>query len=244
MKKKAFQIVCVLVFIFSSVKLGEYAYTYVEVESQLNELQHFYSESVESEQQIPETQEYVVRERFKDLLSLNNRIAGWISIDGTLLNNPILQAEDNEFYLHHNYLDEENRAGSIFMDFRNSFKELDRHTILYGHVMRNGSMFGGLANFSEQSYAEEHAVIPFETLYKSYDLYVFSSYETTTDFYYIETNFTDESYSEFLKDIKSRSNISMPIKVDHTDSIVTLSTCTISPRDNERFVVHAKVVEK
>lgn len=244
MKKKAIQIVCVMVFIFSAVKLGQYAYTYIEVESQLKEIQHVYSGSVELEQPQDETKEYVVRERFQELLALNNRIVGWISLNGTELDNPILQAEDNEFYLHHNYLDEESRAGSIFMDFRNDFEELGKHTILYGHVMRNGSMFGGLANYNEQSYAEEHAVISFETLYASYDLYVFAAYETTTDFYYIETDFTEESYNEFLNDIQSRSKISMPIQVNETDRIVTLSTCTTSSRDNERFVVHAKVVEK
>ncbi|WP_332649638.1 class B sortase [Lysinibacillus sp. 54212] len=242
MKKKVVQIVCVIVFIFSAVMLGQYAYTYIEVESQLNEVQQVYSGSVEKEQQ-EEAKEYAVRERFQELLRLNERIVGWIALNGTKLDNPIMHAEDNEFYLHHNYLDEENRAGSIFMDFRNDFKELGIHTILYGHVMRNESMFGGLSNFSDQTYAEEHAVISFDILYTSYELYILTAYKTTTDFYYIETDFTEESYGDFLNDITSRSEISMPIKVNTTDRIVTLSTCTISPNDNERFVVHAKVVE-
>ena len=105
-------------------------------------------------------------------------------------------------------------------------------------------MFGDLSKFADQSYAEAHPAFLYETPDKRYELQVFAAYETTTDFYYIETEFTDESYAAFLQDIKSRSKIDIPVAVGVEDRIATFSTCTTSVDDEERFVVHAKVVER
>ena len=104
----------------------------------------------------------------------------------------------------------------------------DRHTIFYGHVLRNGTMFGDLAKFANQAYASSHPFFQYETLDSRYELHVFASYETTTDFYYIETQFTNETFATFLQDITARSVIDMPVQVDATDNIVTFSTCTTS----------------
>lgn len=181
--------------------------------------------------------------KLEQLQQQNERIIGWLSLEGTRLDNPVLQAEDNDFYLVHNFLDERRRGGSIFADYRNDVFN-DRHTIFYGHVLRNGTMFGDLAKFSEQSYADNHPIFRYETKDKSYILQVFAAYETTTAFYYIETDFTEETFTQFLAEIQSRSEIEMPIDVTANDRIVTFSTCTTSLNDTERFVVHAKLVEQ
>ena len=170
----------------------------------------------------------------------NKNIVGWLSLEGSRLNNPVLQTDNNEFYLSHNYLDEKSRGGSIFIDFRNEALN-DRHTIFYGHVLRNGSMFGELAKYADQQYANEHPVFTYETNDVTYLLEVFAAYKTTTDVYYLETQFTDETFGKFLSEIKGRSVITMPVEVTIEDNIVTLSTCTTSVNDTERFVVHAKV---
>ena len=211
-----------VVMISCAVVLVQYAVSYREVTQDLEEAQ-------QSELAILQQQ--------------NARILGWLSLDETRLDNPVLQATDNDFYLTHNYLDEKSRGGSIFADFRNDVLQ-DRHTIFYGHVLRNGTMFGDLAKFNEQSYAESHPTFYYETNDKKYALHVFAAYNTTTDHYYIETQFTDETYSAFLQDIQSRSAIIMPVDVTMQDKIVTFSTCTTSQNDRERFVVHAKVVEQ
>ena len=220
--KRFIQIVCIVVMIYSGVQLAKYMYTYVAVEKELEEAQHT---------------------ELTKLQAVNPRIVGWLTLEGTRLNNPVLQAADNDFYLRHNYKDEESRGGSIFMDFRNDANELGRHTIFYGHVLRNGTMFGDLAKFAEQGYANEHPVFFYETTQSKYELHVFAAYETTTDFYYIETNFTDDTYMTFVNEIQARSAITMPVTVNETDRIVTFSTCTTSANDEERFVVHAKIVE-
>lgn len=169
-------------------------------------------------------------------------VVGWLSLEDSRLDNPVLQTTDNDFYLTHNYVGEKSRGGSIYMDYRNESMQ-DRHTIFYGHVLRNETMFGGLSKFAEQAYADKHPVFYYETADTKYALEVFASYETTTDFYYIETQFTDETYRGFLADIYERSVIQMAVDVAVTDRIATFSTCTTSQNDEERFVVHAKVVE-
>ena len=224
--KRLIQIVCIVVMIYSGVQLGKFVYTYFAVEKELEEVQ-----------KVVQYAELIA------LQDINPRIVGWLTLEGTRLDNPVLQATDNDFYLRHNYKDEESRGGSIFMDFRNDAAELERHTIFYGHVLRNGTMFGDLAKFAEQAYANEHPVLFYETTQKKYELHVFAAYETTTDFYYIETDFTDDSYMTFVNEIQARSVITMPVSVSETDRIVTFSTCTTSANDEERFVVHAKVVE-
>lgn len=212
--------------IYSGVQLAKYMYTYVAVEKELEQVQ-----------QVAQHTE------LRELQAVNPRIVGWLTLEGTRLNNPVLQAADNDFYLRHNYKDEESRGGSIFMDFRNDANELGHHTIFYGHVLRNGTMFGDLAKFADQAYANEHPVFFYETTQSKYELHVFAAYETTTDFYYIETHFTDDTYMTFVNEIQARSAITMPITVNETDRIVTFSTCTTSANDEERFVVHAKIVE-
>lgn len=224
--KQFIQISCIIVMIYSGVQLAKYVYTYFAVEKELEEVQLV-----------------VQNEELTALQDIHPNIVGWLTLEGTRLNNPILQAADNDFYLRHNYKDEESRGGSIFMDFRNDANELGRHTIFYGHVLRNGTMFGDLDKFAEQAYANEHPVLSYETTKNKYELHVFAAYETTTDFYYIETNFNDDSYMTFVNEIKERSVITMPVTVNETDRIVTFSTCTTSANDEERFVVHAKVVE-
>ena len=224
--KQLIQIICIVVMIYSGVQLAKYIYTYFAVEKELEEVQ-----------------QVVQHAELRALQDINPRIVGWLTLGGTRLDNPVLQATDNDFYLRHNYKDEESRGGSIFMDFRNDAAELERHTIFYGHVLRNGTMFGDLAKFAEQAYATEYPVLFYETTKKKYELHVFAAYETTTDFYYIETDFTDDSYMTFVNEIQARSVITMPVTVNEMDKIVTFSTCTTSANDEERFVVHAKVVE-
>lgn len=223
--RKFVQIVSGIVMIICAGIIIRYFFGYEKVEKEL-----------ENAQQIVEQSELAT------LQQQNDHIIGWLTLENTRLNNPVLQRDNNEFYLAHNYLDEKSRGGSIFADFRNDVME-DRHTIFYGHVLRNGTMFGDLPKFREQAYAEAHPVFYYETNDKRYALHVFAAYETTTDFYYIKTQFTDSTYTQFLEEIKQRSDIKLPVHVTATDKIVTLSTCTTSQNDKERFVVHAKVVE-
>lgn len=237
------------IFLYSAFSLAKYLYTYYETSKSLEEVQMIYQSTLTTlEDEAVETSStpFTIRPQFKDLLTVNNNIVGWISTDGTKLNNPILQAENNDFYLNHNVKDRESRAGSVFMDYRNDVQDINRNTILYGHAMKNSTMFGSLKNYLNQQYADEHPIIYLDTLYEGYDVEVFAAYETTIDFYYIETEFkSSDVFLKFLDEIQARSAIEMNVEIGPEDKILTLSTCKDSVlSDDHRFVVQGKLVKR
>ncbi|MFJ7664421.1 class B sortase [Lysinibacillus sp. NPDC097162] len=243
------------IFLYAGFALVKYVYTYYESSKSLKEVQTIYAETLATiqkevvDEEISDAEiksKYTIRPQFHDLLAVNDRIVGWISVDNTKLNNPILHADNNEFYLNHNYKDRESRAGSVFMDYRNDTLDISRNTILYGHAMKDGTMFGSLKNYLNQDYANAHRTIYLDTLYEGYDVEVFAAYETTIDFYYIETEFkTDEEFIQFIGEVQKRSTIDMNVDVGPDDKIITLSTCKDSViSDDHRFVVQGKLVKR
>jgi len=254
-KSKLLTVLYLSIFLYSGFVLVKYVYTYYESSKSLKEVQTIYAETLATiqeevvEEDISTTEietKYTIRPQFHDLLAVNKRIVGWISVDNTKLNNPILHADNNEFYLNHNYKDRESRAGSVFMDYRNDALDISRNTILYGHAMKDGTMFGSLKNYLNQDYADAHRTIYLDTLYEGYDIEVFAAYETTIDFYYIETEFkTDEEFLQFIGEVQKRSTIDMNVDIGLDDKIITLSTCKDSViSDDHRFVVQGKLVKR
>lgn len=214
----------------------------------MEELQQVYVDQVETYERTEAIQqeELIISPYFYELLELNEQIVGWLTIPNTSVNYPIVQGTDNEFYLSHNIKMETSAAGSIFMDYRNSMSLQNHHTILYGHRMKDGTMFGSLTNFLDEEFFEENAFFQYETLTESYELEVFSVYVTTTDFDYIKTNFvSDEEYRQFLQQIKQKSLYQPMIDISEKDRIFTLSTCDYTfDKEDGRLVIHAKVKEK
>ena len=235
-------VVSLTVFVYSIYALGSIFYDYYHNRQVLADVQDIY-DSLE----IPEEVSYgEFRSQFLDLHEINPEIVGWISVEGTIINYPILQATDNEYYLDRNYKKEESRAGSIFMDYRNDVEKENRNTIVYGHRMKDNTMFNSLTNYLDEDFFKNHKTINYDTMYGSYDAEVFAVYYTTTDFDYIQTDFaSDEEYAAFLNEVEQKSEIQADFDVNADDEIVTLSTCdyTLDP-DEGRLVVHAKIVNK
>ncbi|GKV64068.1 MULTISPECIES: class B sortase [unclassified Sporosarcina] len=252
---KLMPFVYLAVFLYSGYLLVQYLYTYIEAAGTLKETQEIYETALENEAEpavsVGSNKEdilsrYTMRPQFDELHKINDDIVGWISVEGSKVNNPILQAEDNDFYLNRNFKGDYSRAGSVFMDYRNDVTDMSRNTVIYGHAMRNDTMFGSLKKFGDQDYANKHSVIYVDTLYEGYDIEVFAAYETTIDFYYIETHFqSDEEFAGFLGEVESRSLIEMPVEVGPDDKIVTLSTCNNSVNSKDkRYVVQGKLVKR
>jgi len=187
-----------------------------------------------------------VRSGFDELLKQNEDVVGWITIEDTQVDYPILHSSDNFDYLKTNYYGDESRAGSIFMDFRNDITSSDLNTVIYGHRMKDGSMFQQLTKFLEQDFFEEHRTFQYDTLYESYEAEIFAVYHTLTDFNYIETDFpSDEAYEKLLNQIQEKSIFQTDIELSADDPIITLSTCDYQlDADDGRLVVHAKLVKK
>ena len=168
---------------------------------------------------------------------------GWIKIDNTNINYPIVQGKDNSFYLdkdiNKNYLS----SGSIFMNYLNHGFN-DENTVLFGHHMRNKTMFAQLKKYKEKEffYGNNDIVIEVENG-KVLKYKVFSAYVTDAKDNYIKTNFDDkDQYKEFLEDIKNKSLYKSDIDVNENDKIITLSTCSYEFND-ARMIVHGKLLK-
>ena len=169
----------------------------------------------------------------------NEDVVGWIIMNQNKINYPILKSNDNNFYLTRDYNKKHNQSGSIFMDYRNNdFK--DKNTVIYGHSMLDGTMFGSLREMFKKGYFDTKN----NNYIKIYDLnskeiiyQIFSYYIIDTENYYITTTFTtEEQYKIFIDKITKRSYKNFNIKIDTTDQILTLSTCS---SNNKRKVLHA-----
>lgn len=191
--------------------------------------------------------EPVVRSKFHGLLELNADTAGWIEITDTNISYPVVQGEDNDYYLTHDFKGERSKAGSIFMDFRNQIGEtFDKNIVLYGHRMKDGTMFAGLRAYLKQDFFDKHRVFRFETLYEEYEAEVFAVYRTTTSFDYIRTSFADNrEFLNFVDEIKERSIYKTDTTIGANDVILTLSTCDyLLDAEEGRLVLQGKLTAR
>ncbi|MCR5608806.1 MAG: class B sortase [Lachnospiraceae bacterium] len=179
---------------------------------------------------------------FDKLKDVNEDIIGWIYSYDTAINYPIVQGEDNDYYLKHLFNKKSNKAGSIFMDAINNRDFTDDNTMIYGHHMNNGSMFASLSNYKSQSYYEAHPYIYIVTPDKDYRIEVFSGYVTDFDSEaYTVTFADDESKEDFIKKVKKKSSFKSKVEVSAEDYLITLSTCDYTYK-NARYAVHGKLV--
>lgn len=182
---------------------------------------------------------------FNDLLAKNSDTVGWIQVQGTNINYPIVQTTNNDYYLNHAFDKTENKAGWVYMDYRNNAVEFNQNTIIYAHSRYNGTMFGSLKNILNSSWYtnKENHIIRLSTPTENTMWQVFSVYTIPKESYYITPSFpTDESYQEFLNTIRGRSEVDFSGTVSIGDKVLTLSTC----KDNfgNRIVMHAKLIKK
>jgi sortase B len=192
--------------------------------------------SIEIDKTVPKT----VQERFKKLLQTNEDVVGWLRIDGTKVDYPVLQSEDNDFYLKHDIQKDKNVNGSIFMDHRNNIETNNRHIIVYGHNMKNRTMFAALLNYESRWYLKQHPIIEFDTLYGNEKWGIFSVHFTDTDYDYIQTDFIDDGhFRSYIDNLQKKSLHKSQIELSDKDVVLTLSTCS-SSSDKARFAVHAR----
>lgn len=181
------------------------------------------------------------KEEGKKIEDINEDYRGWIKIKNTNIDYPILQAKDNDYYLNKDINKQQLDSGSIFMDYLNNNEFNSKNTIIFGHNMKNGTMFGELKKYKDESFFRENNNIEIETKdgekinYKIFSVYIASSQEN-----YIKTQFeTNEEFREYLERAEIRSMYKTDIPLSESDKIITLSTCSYEQEDG-RLVIHAK----
>lgn len=191
------------------------------------------------------TQGLKPRNNFSVALAENPDVAGRISIGGVGIDYLVMQSKDNELYLRTGYSGDKSRLGSVFLDYRcdASLNPPHGHYIVYGHNIESGAMFHNLLKYKDEDTFWGSRIIRFDTLYNDYSWEIFSAYTTTTDFYYIDTVFKDSGeWLDFLYEIQKKSIFETNTALSPDDAVLTLSTCT-NVSDNERFVIHARLVK-
>lgn len=182
---------------------------------------------------------------FNELLKKNPDTVGWIKVNGTNINYPVVQTNNNDYYLTHAYDKTTNDAGWIYADYRNNMTNFDKNTIIYGHGRLNNTMFGSLKNITNSSWYDnkDNYIIKFSTPTENTLWQVFSVYTIPVESYYLQTKFnSDDQYNEFLQTIKNRSVKDFSAKVNSNDKIITLSTCK-DVAGTKRVVMHAKLIK-
>lgn len=172
----------------------------------------------------------------------NEDIVGWLYCEDTPINYPIVQAEDNDYYLHRLPDGTYNSSGTLFVDYRNNGDFSDLNTIVYGHNMKNDSMFGTLPNYKEQSYYEEHPVLWLLTPERDYKLEPIAGYVTQNDDEIYSGVQSDEELLALVEDAVLQSNFFSSVSLGENDRIVTLSTCSYE-YENARYVLLARLTE-
>ncbi len=187
---------------------------------------------------------------YERLYEANADFAGWITIAGTEIDYPVMQAvsESSDFYLNHDFNGAEDINGSIFLDSRNNLESPNDNMIVYGHNMKSGMMFGGLKDYLDKNYWMEHKTITFDTIYEKavYEIIAVClsqvAAEEAGDFRYYD--FIDagnkKAFKNYVENVKALNIMDEPVKVSYGDKLLTLSTCNNYTKDGRLFLVAKK----
>ena len=180
---------------------------------------------------------------FEKLKEINNDTVGWLTVNNTKIDYPVVQSTDNDYYLYRDYYKNKNRHGWIYMDYRNNIEDLSDNTIIFGHNLANQKMFGTLRYVTNPSWYKKSSnqIITFNTTKANMKWQIISIYKIPVTNDYLVANFaSSEDKLNFLDMITQRSIYDFNATYDENTKIITLSTCSNGSKD--RLVVHAKLI--
>ncbi|MCM1118985.1 MAG: class B sortase [bacterium] len=199
----------------------------------------------EGERVIPE-----ILDEYKNLYNSNKRLIGWLKIDDTNIDYPVMQTTDNEYFLTHNINQKSDRNGALFLDKDCDVIEPSTNLIIYGHHMKSGTMFGTLDKYSSEEFYKEHPVIQFDSIYEkgTYEImYVFRSRiyneeDVVFKYYQFIDALSEQEFDSNMQEMAALSLYDTGVTARYGDHLLTLSTCDYYVEDG-RFVVVAKKIE-
>ena len=190
--------------------------------------------------------------KVKKLQEENADIVGWLEIEGTDINYPVLQGKDDEYYMTHNYKKEYSRNGSIFLSKDYNWDIPSNNLLIYGHNLNNGTMFQELLKYKDEEFYKEHQIIRFTTAFEDVEFEIISVFQSRVyykseknvfRYYYFVNPETEEEYNEFVESAKRVSLYEIEATANYGDSLITLSTCSYHVKDG-RFAVVGKKINK
>lgn len=238
--------IAVMVFLFSAFKLVTIFREYNKGEKEYEEIVQTVIKEVEpTVEENTEAAEPAFTVDFAKLQEMNPETVGWIRFDEpSSISYPVVKGPDNDKYLKTTFEGKKNAAGALFVDVNNSRDFSDKNTFIYGHNMKNGTMFGQLRKFKDSSFCKAN---PYFYIYTpdgacaKYQIFAVAVVKDTSDTY--TRTFADEqAYMDYINYVRSGALFSTDVEVGADSKIVSLSTCT-NVRDDERLVVHGVLVD-
>ena len=243
MKKSVF--VILLVFFISAFSISMY---FVVKETVEDKKQYEVFENIVSSVQVEDDSSDYTDEKLKRYIELNTEnsdFVGWIKIDGTHINYPVMKSSTPDYYLHRNFNKEYSYYGTPYLSDKSDTMKPTDNIVIYGHNMRDGSMFATLNEYDEQSYYDGHPQMYLVTPDGGYVVEIFTAFvakpsESGSDTSPWRLSFKDDgAYTTWLSEMAGRSVIETDVTVTSSDKVLTLSTCT--PGGASRFIVMGKL---
>jgi len=191
-----------------------------------------------------------ILEKYKTLYNKNKSLIGWIKIADTIIDYPVMQTSNNEYYLDHNLNQEYDKNGSIFLDTNCDVLKPSTNLIVYGHHMQSGKMFGKLGDYESEKYYKDHQYIEFDTIYEEglyqvmyvFRSHVYASDEITFKYYQFTDVNSEQEFNSYMQEMSNLSIYDTGVTAKYGDRLLTLSTCDYQEA-NGRFVVVAKRIQ-
>ena len=177
------------------------------------------------------------------IAKINEDAAGWITLEDSHIDYPIVRGKNNSFYLNHLFDGTYSTSGSIFMDYRCARDFSDPNTVIYGHRLKDGSMFADLRNYRKQEYYDSHPVMTITTPDKVYTVELISGTIEDGTYEFVRLDLAKDGMGKYVTSLKERSTFKSGVTAEDGDRIVSLCTCTYE-RDNARFMVVGKLTEQ
>ena len=235
-------VIAIVVFAVSAYKLYGIFSEYNKGDKEYQKIQDL----VINKDKKDDTKEETFSVDFEKLLEMNSDVVGWIRFDEpSEINYPVVQGRDNEEYLKRTFEANTNKLGTLFVDVNNPGDFSGRNTFIYGHNMKNGSMFAQLLKYKDDSFYKEH---PYFYIYtpdgkvRTYEIFSAGVVKDTSDSYIMDYA-DDAAFQTYIDYIKQQSAYPTSAEVTTASKIVSLSTCT-NVRDDERFLVHGVMIKE
>ncbi|WP_208559755.1 class B sortase [Marinilactibacillus kalidii] len=186
---------------------------------------------------------YAIEENpYADYYKLNSDYTGWLKVNQTNIDYPVVRGEDNAYYLSHNFYKESDVLGAIFMDYRNVGMGYDENLILYGHYNTHNQMFADLEKYLEKSFLKENPTITFHDPYTERIYEIISVHVAPAESTYIQTSFEADEFEQYYNKVKSESMHEIDSAFEPEDRLLTLITCNYGVEDG-RLYIHAREIK-
>lgn len=236
-------VLCIAVSVVSGSVLVKYYMDARETKSGINDLLNMKQKGT-----LSDGDNSGILKDYRQLYEKNHDLAGWIQIDGTAINYPVMQTpKDESYYIHRNFNKEGDSSGLPFLSANSNVEDEHANLMVYGHHMKNGLMFAQLLDFNKESYYKSHKVVNFDTLTekRQYEIVgafysqVFKPSQKVFKFYNYSGNLSKKEFKQYMKNVKEKSIYNTGVEASYGEQLLTLVTCSYHV-DEGRFVLVAK----